>query len=208
MYRQLSPTRPVSCHQPPSLALPLPSSFFPRDHHSNLPPKLTRARLPRSRRAGLISYSEATRYTPAKRLDAEAWTRQHARALGAHLLYPRTKGFVASVQALRDAPHVRAVYDVTIAYAERRRATGSDGVGGGAGQERWVFQRAPTFAQSVLEPRLEARWRFYVHVERFELRGLPAEAEELAAWLEGRWVEKGRRLEELRRQLERGEAWE
>lgn len=33
-----------------------------------------------------------------------------------HLLYPRTKGFVATVQRIRHAPHVKAVYDLTIAY--------------------------------------------------------------------------------------------
>lgn len=147
---------------------------------------------------GLISYSEATRYTPHKRLEAEAWCRQHSKQLGKHLLYPRTKGFIACVQKLRNAEHVRAVYDVTIAYAERADESGKN----------WVFQSPPSFGQTVLEPRLDTRWKFHVRVQRHALDDLPRHDDELASWLENRWVEKGDRLEALKQALEDGRSWE
>lgn len=135
---------------------------------------------------GLIAYSEATRYTPSKRLEAEAWCRAHNKRLGPHVLYPRTKGFVACVQKLRSAPHVKAVYDVTVAYA----------------RHNGLFQHPPTFAQTLLMPCLSEEWTFFVHVERHALEGLPTQERELAQWLEDRWVEKGERLEVLRKRLE------
>lgn len=112
-----------------------------------------------------------------------------------HALYPRTRGFIACVQKLREAPHVKAVYDVTIAYAQK------DG-------DRFLFQQPPTFGQSLMIPRLNERWRFYVHVQRHLIEELPRKPEELAKWLEARWVEKGERLEKLRQRLHQGLPWE
>lgn len=140
---------------------------------------------------GLISYSEATRYTKSKRLEAEKWCAANSKALGQHLLYPRNKGFVASVRKLRETSHVKAVYDITISYAK-------DGK---------LFQEAPSFWQTLCIPRLKDRWRFYVHIDRHDLRDLPAEEAQLAKWLEDRWVEKGERLEKLRAELSQGKAW-
>ncbi|WPG98817.1 Hypothetical protein R9X50_00161500 [Acrodontium crateriforme] len=139
----------------------------------------------------LIAYSEATRYTPSKRKQAETWCEANNKPLGKHLLYPRTKGFVASVQKLRAAPHVKAVYDVTIASAR--------------GDE--FFQTPPTFAQTMLTPRLDGEWRFFAHVDRYPLDELPTSDAELAQWLETRWVEKGERLEQLKVRLEKGLPW-
>ena len=79
-----------------------------------------------------------------------------------HLLYPRSKGFVASVQKLRDAPQIKAVYDVTVAYAKKK------------GKE-YEFQRPPTFSQSLLQPGLNQDWKFHVHVDRHLLEDLPRE---------------------------------
>jgi hypothetical protein len=143
---------------------------------------------------GLISYSEATRYTPSKRLEAEAWCREHNKPMPLHTLYPRTKGFIASVQKLRHAPQIKAVYDVTIAYA-RKSGKGYD------------FLRPPSFAQSILRPNLSQEWKFYVHVDRHIIKDLPEKDEELAQWLESRWMEKGERLEGLRRTLQAGFEW-
>jgi hypothetical protein len=143
-------------------------------------------------RAGLIAYSEATRFTPEKRIEAEAWCRSNHKRLGQHVLYPRTKGFIACVQRLRQAKHVRAVYDVTIAYAKNGR----------------LFQVPPRFFETVLQSDLDKRWDFFVHVDRHPLDKLPTSGEELAQWLEDRWVEKGQRLERLRQLLEAGLPWD
>jgi len=144
---------------------------------------------------GLISYSEGTRYTSAKRLGAEAWCKAYNKRLGRHVLYPRTKGFIACVQRLRTTTHVKAVYDVTIAYA---RFT-DEGVA--------IFQSPPTFAQTVFTPRLNEQWRFFVHVDRHPLCDLPRTDEALAQWLEDRWVEKGERLGGLKERLLAGLPW-
>lgn len=140
---------------------------------------------------GLIAYSEATRYTTEKQLEAEAWCRKHDKRLGQHLLYPRHKGFVACVQKLRTAPHVKAVYDITVAYAK----------------DNSKFQSPPTFGQTLSVPRLDKQWRFYVHVNRHLLADLPKNDEDLAQWLEDRWVEKGEWLETLNQRLAKGMPW-
>jgi len=142
--------------------------------------------------AGLIAYSEATRFTSAKRLEAEAWSRAHDKRLGQYLLYPRTKGFIACVQNLRKTEHVSAVYDVTIAYANNERE----------------FQAPPRFTETLLLHDLDERWRFFVHVERYAIAELPHSDAELALWLEDRWVEKGQRLAHLRKLFADGQAWD
>ena len=55
--------------------------------------------------------------------------------------------------------------------------------------------------------RLTDRWKFYVHVERWDIEGLPEGEEGLKAWLEEKWIEKGRRLEALRVDLMEGREW-
>lgn len=102
------------------------------------------------------------------------------------------------MQHLRAAPHVKAVYDFTIAYQD---------VGTGR------FQSAPSMWDSLRLPGLSARGgkgvetktgkgaaghRFHVHARRFPMEDLPRDDDGLAAWLEARWVEKGRWLESKR----------
>ena len=139
---------------------------------------------------GLISYSEATRYTRAKYVETVAWCKANNKVIPKHTLFPRTRGFIATVNQLRHTPHVRAVYDVTIAYAQRND-----------------FMSTPSFWQTVSVPKLSDTWRFHVHVERYPLADLPKTDDELAKWLETRWVEKGERLEIMRDALARGESW-
>lgn len=134
----------------------------------------------------LVSFSEATRYTPDKYKESTAWCAQNDRPQPQHLLYPRTKGFVTTVKHLRKAPHVKAVYDLAIAYQK-----GSE------------FLTPPTMWETLSVPRLSGQkdgegYRFHVHVRRFPLIELPTTDDELAKWLEARWVEKGAWLEEKR----------
>ncbi|KAK0632578.1 1-acyl-sn-glycerol-3-phosphate acyltransferase [Immersiella caudata] len=136
----------------------------------------------------LISFSEATRFTPKKYLESKKWCTDHKKPQPEHLLYPRTKGFVTTVQHLRKAPHVKAVYDMTIAY-----------------QRGGEWQRAPTMWETLSLPQISreqqkggAGYKFHVHARRFPLEELPYDDEGLAKWLEERWVEKGQWLEEKR----------
>lgn len=125
---------------------------------------------------GMISFSEATRFTPEKHEQAKVWCTNYGRPLAKHLLYPRTKGFVTTVQHLRQAKHIQVVYDVTIAYQH-----GDD------------FMVAPNMLQTLILGKLSKRhkYRFHVHVRRFELIWLPENELDLAEWLERRWLAKG-----------------
>lgn len=135
----------------------------------------------------LISFSEATRFSPQKYRESQAWCEANGRGRRQqpqHLLYPRTKGFIATVSHIRHAPHVRAVYDLTVAYQK-----------GG----RW--QAAPAFWDTLSMPGLSsgsAGYRFEVHVRRWPMEELPTDEGELAKWIEARWVEKGEWLEQKR----------
>ncbi|KAI1341484.1 1-acyl-sn-glycerol-3-phosphate acyltransferase [Xylariaceae sp. FL0016] len=131
----------------------------------------------------LISFSEATRYTPKKYEESKVWCEQNGRPQPQHLLYPRTKGFVTTVQHLRKAPHVKAVYDFTIAY-----------------QHKDKFLEAPNMWETLKLPNISTHYGYQFHIlaRRFPLEELPQTNDELAKWLEQRWVEKGEWLESKR----------
>lgn len=105
-----------------------------------------------------------------------AWCKETGHPQPKHLLYPRTKGFVATVQRLREASHITAVYDLTLCY-----------------QRGHLFQQPPSMWESLSMPGLSSHlgYRFHLHAQRFPLESLPEKDEELALWLEHRWVEKG-----------------
>lgn len=111
------------------------------------------------------------------------WCLETGRLQPKHLLYPRTKGFVTTVQQLRDTPHVKAVYDLTIAYQHNDR-----------------FFEAPTWWDSVSLPGLSQNYgyKFFVHVRRFPIEDLPEQDTELAKWLEKVWIEKGEWLDRMK----------
>lgn len=120
--------------------------------------RLVDARVP----CWVVSFVEGTRLRPHK-LER---SREYAEKLGyrptQHLLLPRTKGFVASVEGLRD--HVAAVYDCTIAY-----------VGGVPTLWQWTQGLMPLV---------------HVDVRRIPIADLPREGEAVADWLRGRWQRK------------------
>jgi len=110
----------------------------------------------------LVSFVEGTRVTERKIERSRQYAREHDLPELRHLLVPRTKGFVATVEGLR--VHLDAVYDVTIGY-----------VGG-----------VPTLWQYTKGFAHEA----HLHVRRFPIASLPEPAEELAEWLVVRFAEK------------------
>jgi hypothetical protein len=132
---------------------------------------------------GLISYSEATRYTPAKSEQAKIWCKENNKPMPKHLLYPRVKGFVTTVNHLRKAKHVKAVYDIAIAYSHNNK-----------------FLEAPSIWDTLSLPSITSKYnyKFEVNVKRYELSSLPTTDAALAQWLEDRWIAKGEWLEEKR----------
>jgi 1-acyl-sn-glycerol-3-phosphate acyltransferase len=113
-----------------------------------------------------ISFVEGTRLKPHKLARSQAYAEERGLPRLEHLLLPRTKGFVATVDALRD--HLHAVYDVTIAY--------EDGVPS-------LWQWVQGYVRKV-----------HLHVRRFPMAELPLSNEELSEWLYACYQEKDARL--------------
>jgi len=110
----------------------------------------------------VVSFLEGTRRTPAKLAKSQEYARTQSLPVPQHTLVPRTKGFAATVQGLRD--HLDAVYDVTIAYPGR------------------VPSLVDCFACRV--ERVEIRFR------RYTIDRLPVTPEGLADWAHARFTEK------------------
>jgi 1-acyl-sn-glycerol-3-phosphate acyltransferase len=115
----------------------------------------------------LVSFAEGTRLTASKLESARAYAREHGLPIFRHLLVPRTKGVVASIQGL--SGHLDAVYDLTIGYE-------------GGVPTLWQY------LQGLVR-------RIHLHVRRFPAHELPASADELRAWVLERWQQKDRLLE-------------
>ena len=115
----------------------------------------------------LINFAESTRISPAKLQESRAFAAKHDLRPTSHVLLPRTRGFVASVQGLRG--HVDAVYDITIGYE----------------------QGVPTLWQYIKGISNVAHF----HVHRTPMEEMPASDEELSSWLLDRFQVKDRLLD-------------
>jgi hypothetical protein len=114
----------------------------------------------------LISFCEGTRLTPARLEASREFARQRGLEPPSHCLVPRTKGFVASVEGLREV--IDVVYDVTIGYV-------------GGVPTLWQYLKG--YVRVV-----------HLHVRRFPADSLPTSAAELSSWLLDRFREKDRLL--------------
>lgn len=119
-----------------------------------------------------LSFVEGTRVRPKKLAAAAEYASSRGLAPLTHLIFPRTKGFTLTVDALRD--HLDAVYDATIGYE-----------GGVPSIKQWC--------------RGDVR-RVHVHVRRFPISSLPQGEEALAEWLRARWYEKDALLDHFYRE--------
>jgi len=119
----------------------------------------------------LVSFPEGTRLTADKREKSQQYAKDKGLPKLDHVLLPRTKGFVASVQGLRD--HVRAIYDITLGYAE--------GV-----PNLWQFIEGYTRVA-------------HLHVRRYPVEELPTDHQGLSSWIMDRFVEKDALLDEFYR---------
>ena len=115
----------------------------------------------------LISFVEGTRITEAKAESSRKYAREKGHPEFQHVLLPRTKGFVASMQGLRH--YIDAVYDVTIGYPV--------GV-----PSLWQFIKGQVT-------------RAHMHVRRFPVAELPEDPGELSQWLIERFAEKDKLLD-------------
>ena len=115
----------------------------------------------------VINFAEGTRVKPEKITRSQAFAKKIGLKPLQHVLIPRTKGFVVTIESLRE--RAEAVYDVTIAYV--------DGV--------------PTLWQWIKG----YVHKTHLHVRRFAMEELPQESEALARWITDRFEEKDRLLE-------------
>lgn len=106
-------------------------------------------------RMWIISFLEGTRLTPEKLKASQDYCRKHNRPVLKHLLAPRTKGFEATVKALRK--QLDAVYDVTIAFPEGT-------------------PKLYEFLYGYIS-------KMNIHVRRFSLASLPQTEQELKEWV-------------------------
>ncbi|ETN44357.1 uncharacterized protein HMPREF1541_10537 [Cyphellophora europaea CBS 101466] len=139
----------------------------------------------------LVSYSEATRFTPQKYLETVQWCKEKGKPVPRYTLFPRTKGFVATVKELRQSSSIQAVYDLTIAYAHQGH-----------------FLEAPTMWDSLSRPNLDRDFQLHVHADRFDIKDFADKSDdELAQWLEDRWMAKSKKLEALQEELDTSKQW-
>ena len=117
----------------------------------------------------LMSFLEGTRLTP-KKLKA---SQRHMARLNLtptnHVMFPRTKGFVASVRGL--GSHIQAVYDVTIAHE-------------GPVLKLWELLKGDS--RNV-----------HLHVRRFPVLDLPKDDSALTEWAITLFAEKDRLLQQF-----------
>lgn len=130
--------------------------------------------------------------------QAEAYAKSRGKSAYRHLLHPRTKGFVSTVQSESQPPsqesghgptrvglkdsHIQYLYDLTFLYA----APGS------------VDYRAPSLDEQLSCYDLaRAGFRYHIHVRRIPLNTLPDGTEDLKVWFERVWGEKDEWLDKM-----------
>lgn len=72
-------------------------------------------------------------------------------------------------------------------------------------ESRGVFQLAPSMWETISVPGLGAKFKFHVHAKRYPINTLPESDNDLATWLEHRWVENGEWLESQKQSLRFGD---
>ena len=110
----------------------------------------------------MVIFPEGTRIKPAKVAESVRFSEEHGLPVMNKVLFPRTKGFIATVKGLRQ--QIDAIYDVTILY--------NDHVPG-----LWQWFRGDTGLINVF-------------VKRYAKDDLPDDPDSLSDWLIQRYMEK------------------
>ena len=139
----------------------------------------------------LVSFVEGSRYSDDKIKASQEFARTRGYKETRWVQAPRTRGIAASLHGVRGS-HIRAVYDVTLAYHDRKLG--------------WM--KSPSF-WDVIFGRVSGLTTF-VHVERIPIEDIPGaqiedantREEQVGKWLRERFIEKDLRLESLRQQLQ------
>ena len=121
----------------------------------------------------LVSFLEGTRATPEKLKSAKAYAQKNNLYVPKETLVPRTKGFVATVEGLRE--HLDAIYDVTLGYPEEQ-------------------------APGLLDSFSAQVKRYDIHLERIPIEEIPTDADDLTHWIQERFEAKDRLMVQYRKQ--------
>ncbi|WRT69079.1 uncharacterized protein IL334_006062 [Kwoniella shivajii] len=122
----------------------------------------------------IIMCPEGTRRTPSKLVKSQAFARMKGKPELSHLLFPRSKGFVCTIQALRHS-HIKYVYDTTLLYSS-------------PGKDKW---RIPSLAEQLsCEDMTKQGYKFRIHVKRIPISELPEGEKSLKEWCEEKWKVK------------------
>ena len=120
----------------------------------------------------LISFLEGTRFSERKRDAAQSFAQSRDLYVPTHTLVPRVKGFVTSVEGLRE--HVDAVYVVTIGYPKEKPSL-----------TKWFSLRIPTVD---------------LHVRVYPIEDLPTDDKALGEWAYQRYRDIDERLKTFHRE--------
>lgn len=130
----------------------------------------------------IVSYVEGSRYSEAKARKSLEYTQKMNFAPLQHLLFPRTKGFVAALEAFRSGSQIRHVYDILLVYYHPKRGFGC----------------APTIADYFFGRLSE--FTFHVYAKRHNIADIPLDPPGTANWLIDLFASNDRRLEEIKHQ--------
>ncbi len=118
-------------------------------------------------------YPEGTRMKANKLAAAQEFARKNQQPVPRHVLIPRVRGFLATLEGLEG--HLHAVYDLTIAYPHRAPSL-------------WALLSGQGTPVTV-------------EIKRYPIESLPADPEGRSAWLLKLYKDKDQRLETLMDQL-------
>lgn len=128
----------------------------------------------------LVNYLEGTRFTVKKRDAAQDFAKKRDLKQLRHVLQPRTKGFIATIRALRGS--LSAVYDVTIGYDE-------DG----------SFEIVPSFKEMYFTTSPSKKRIIHVHQRRIPLSELPDDEDKLRDWVYKLYEQKDELIDRFKR---------
>ncbi|EIW67079.1 hypothetical protein TREMEDRAFT_64948 [Tremella mesenterica DSM 1558] len=130
----------------------------------------------------IVLYPEGTRRTTEKVLQSQAFARSQGKKELERVLFPRTKGFAATIMGLRDS-HISHIYDLTFLYTSEQ------------GQHR---ERVPSLAEQLSSSNLARDgYHFHINVRRIPISDLPEDEAGLKRWCEEAWERKDELLKDI-----------
>ena len=127
----------------------------------------------------IVSFLEGTRNIPKKLQESQEYCKKNNLPVLKHLLFPRYKGFVSTVQTLR-LKGLTKIYDMTIGYYHIPTQT--------------VNKVIPLI--HTLNAREPKEWRFHVDLKEYLVKDLPTTDADLKQWVIDRFVEKDKLIEQ------------